>query len=142
MIKVFFLSLPVYFFAVFFNTLAGFILCSEYIKEKIPALAGLAEFVENKKIKFAAGVGSLVAGICKLIWPVGIIIVGDIIPALVCIGLGFALLTDFFKENTAINEDTINRVDGLVAKNKKMIGGLGLVASAIHLLFAASPIFL
>jgi hypothetical protein len=142
MLKVFFLSLPIYFIAVFFNTLAGLILCSEYIKEKIPALTGLVEFLDGKEAKFITGVGAVIAGICKLIWPVGIIIIGDIIPALVSAGLGLALLTDFFKESSTIKSETIKKLDDLVLNHKNMIGGLGLFTAAAHLLFAGSPVLL
>ncbi|MBN2531637.1 MAG: hypothetical protein JXB88_02030 [Spirochaetales bacterium] len=142
MLEVFFLSLPIYFFVVLFNILAGLILCSEYITEKIPVLTGLVEFLNNKEAKFIMGLGSLIAGFFKLFMPIGIIIIGDFIPAFASMGLGIALLTEFFKESTTINSATIEKLDNLVLKNRNMIGGFGIFISAIHLLFAGVPVLL
>lgn len=140
MFNVFFLSLPVYLLAVLFNILAGIILCSEFFKEKIPALTGLIDFISDKQTKFIIGGGSLIAGFFKLIWPFGIIIIGDFIPALSSIGLGIALLVDFFKESVTISSDTIKKLDDLVLNNKNLIGGIGIAIAAFHLFFAWVPV--
>lgn len=142
MITVFFLSLQFYFLAVLFNFLAGLILCSEYIKEKIPAFTGLIQFLDSKETKFVIGVITLIAGIFKLIVPLGIVIIGDFIPAVASVGLGLALLMDFFKESTTINSDTIEKLDSLLLSNKNRIGGLGLLIAVIHFFFAGVPVLL
>lgn len=142
MLEVFFLALPIYFLAVLFNFLAGLILCSEYIKDRIPALSGFIDFISNKEAKFVIGLISLIAGIFKLVTPIGVIIIGDLIPAFMSMGLGVALLIDFFKESTTINSDTIEKLDTLVVNNKNMIGGFGIFVSILHLLFAGVPVLL
>ena len=142
MIKVFFLSFQIYFLTVVFNIIAGLILCSDNIKEKIPAIAGFIEAINVKQVKKIAGIGSLVAGVFKLILPVGVIIIGDFIPAVVSFGLGFALLTEFLKDSSIFSSGTAQKIDDLLSNYKNTIGGIGLLVAAVHFLFAGVPVLI
>jgi hypothetical protein len=143
MVQVYFLSLQIYFLVVLSNILAGAVLCAEYIKEKIPPLAGLIDILQGKEVKFVTGIVALVAGVFKFISPLGIIIVGDLIPALSSCGLGIVMLLDFFKESTTTTpSETIDKVDGLVENYKNLIGGVGLGIAVVHFFFAGVPAFL
>ena len=138
----YFLSLQIYFLTVLFNSLAGLILASEYIKDKIPVLEGLVNLLNGKEVKFIIGIGSLITGVFKFITPIGILIIGDLLPGIVSLGLGIVLLMDFFKESTSISSETIEKIDSLLLSYKNVIGGLGLGSAAVHFIFAGVPAFL
>ena len=142
MINIFFLSLQIYFLAVLFNILAGLILCSDNIKEKIPALSGLMEFLSGKEVRKVIGIGTLIAGIFKLMLPVGVPFLGDFIPAITSMGLGIALLLEIFKENSSISSERIQKLDDMLSTYKNTIGGIGIFVAVVHFFFAAVPFLL
>jgi len=131
-----------YFLLIVFNTLAGIILASEAIREKVPAISKFIELIAIKEIKFIIGIGSLIVGVIKLIAPVGFIIIGDLIPAVSSGVMGITLLVDFYKDNTTIKSETINKLDNTFLKNKTKIGLLGLLVALLHFFFDWAPILL
>ena len=137
-----FLSLQIYFLTIVFNIIAGFLLCAEYIRDKLPSLKGLLDFLNSKEARFIAGIGSLITGVFKFISPVGIVVIGDIIPALSSLALGVTLLMDFFKESGTFSSDSIRKFDDLLLGHKELIGVIGLTVAVIHFFFAGVPVFL
>ncbi|MBN2442954.1 MAG: hypothetical protein JXJ04_16465 [Spirochaetales bacterium] len=134
--------IQIYFLTVLFDLLAGIILCTEYIKEKLPSFTGFVELLNGKEVQFIIGLGALICGVFKFITPMGIIIIGDFFPALTSCGLGIILLMDFFKERTSVSSETIERVDSLIENYRGLIGGVGIAMAFIHFIFAGVPAFL
>jgi hypothetical protein len=131
-----------YFPSIVLNFLGGIILGAEYIKEKLPSFSQFLDIIAKKEVKFVLGIGSLIVGVFKLIVPMGVIIIGDLLPAVTSLLVGGALIIDFFRESTTITSETVKKMDELVKQYKNFLGGLGIVMALLHWFFGGAPILL
>ena len=98
----------------------------------------------EKSSSFSGGfrmiVGAVAAGVglLKLFVPVGRPpILGDLLPAVVGMAAGFALVYGFYRERGSAS-DSGGRVDGLgdaLLRRKKALGVAGVAVAALHFLF-------
>jgi hypothetical protein len=128
--------------SIILNFLGGIILSAEYIKEKIPPFSQFLDIIAKKEVKFVFGIGSLIVGVFKLIVPMGVVIIGDLLPAVTSLLVGGALIIDFFRESTTITSETVKKMDGLVKQYRNVLGGSGIVMAILHWLFGGAPILL
>jgi hypothetical protein len=131
-----------YFPSIVLNFLGGIILGAEYIKEKLPSFSQFLDIIAKKEVKFVLGIGSLIVGVFKLIVPMGVIIIGDLLPAVTSLLVGGALIIDFFRESTTITSETVKKMDELVKQYRNFLGGSGIVVAFLHWFFGGAPVLL
>jgi len=128
--------LQFYFLSVLINALAGYILFTGNEK-------GVLEFkgnfsLKDETVKFVIGILSVVTGLLKLLSPIegDIPIIGDLIPGVVGFLCGFALIFEYYKGRSSLdNSDRTERIDKILVSNKKFIGIAGIAAAILHFIF-------
>ena len=94
------------------------------------------DIAENKAFHFFIGTVTFIIGVFKLLASYdGIMIIGDLLPAIAGIILGGMLFVDYFKSTTAISSEIINKLDEIFIKNKKYIGTAGIAIAITHFIF-------
>ncbi len=135
-----------YFLSIIANLLGGIALAIDYLGEKVAFLASLKDFFVKQSVRITIGFTALIVGILKLIVkPVGwsVPFVGDLLPALTGIGIGIALLIDFFKKktDTDVAKENLEKVEKAVMTYRVPLGLAGIVVAILHF-FIPSALFL
>ena len=110
---------------------------------KLTSLVPLKEILGGKGIQIIVGFSSLIVGVVKFFvrapWDT-IAVVGDLLPALVGIGVGLALLTDFFREKAGESSEVVEKASTLTKVYHIPLGIVGLITAILHFLFPATVI--
>ena len=135
-----------YFLAIVFNGLAGFLFV-------FGDLGGGDSAENNAKFSFVGsgfrliiGILAAIIGILKLLLPmgeagkVGLPILGDLLPAIMGLAAGFMLIFGFYRERSShVNsEEKINRFGEIALHYKKAVGIALLVSALLHFLFPSA----
>ena len=124
--------IQLYFLSVLCNGLAGYVLFSgndNYnSKFQFP--------VNNPTFYLVLGILSAVTGVLKILSPIKILFVGDLIPAAAGIISGIILIFGIFRQDMSPGSGELDRLGSNLLALRKPIG-LGIFASAIiHFIFA------
>ena len=93
--------LQFYFLSIIANVLGGLALSSGYLDEHLSAVTGMKQFFDGKPgIRVSIGVIALIAGVLKLLTVTrgDVPVIGDLVPALVGMLVGIALIFERYKE--------------------------------------------
>lgn len=124
-----------YFLSIVANFLSGTTLASDYIIEKFPSFKLFQELLVKRRTRISLGFLTAIVGILKLIvQPVGErpYVAGDLVPALVGIALGSALLVDYFKERVTVPAETMGKVEDAIISYRIPLGVLGVIVALLH----------
>ena len=124
-----------YLLSVIANLVSGITLASDYITEKFPAFKMFQELLAKRGTRISLGFVTAAIGILKLIvQPVGErpYVAGDLVPALVGITLGGALLIDYFKERVSVPVETMGKVENAVISYRIPLGVIGMIVALLH----------
>ena len=127
--------LQFYFLSVSLNAIAGYFLFFGSDDEITDSQALFP--LHNDTVKLAIGALSALTGIIKLFSPVGgsIPVLGDLIPAITGILCGFIFIYDYYKSRKTIDDsEHTEKISGFLLLNRKIIGGLAIIASILHFL--------
>jgi len=126
--------LPIYFLSIALNALVGYILV--FGREEAES-GTLSLNLDSETTRLLIGVLAAVMGLLKILSPVAgnIPVVGDLIPALAGLGGGFILAFEYFRRRNTVYSSGAERIEGLIAKNRKLAGFICLGAAVIHLIF-------
>jgi len=127
--------LPIYFFSITANALAGYILA--FGKEE--AETENSSFnLNGETTRLLIGAFSFIFGLLKLLSPVegNIPVAGDLIPALAGLCGGFILVFDFYRRRSTSDTPGVERTAEFITKNRRVAGFFCLVAAALHLFFS------
>lgn len=129
--------LQFYFLTIVTNVLGGFLLASESITERFPALSAMAEQFEKNSSRMLFGIATIIFGVLKLLSVTegDILVIGDLFPALSGIVIGSTLVVESYKQRSSVTTPTVERIDKTFVKNKSMIGIIGIILGALHFLF-------
>jgi hypothetical protein len=85
------------------------------------------------------GILTAVTGFFKILSAVrgDIPVLGDLLPALAGLAGGFALIYEFYKGRSSVDDETLPAVILKLAASKRYIGVVCLLAAALHFLFPA-----
>ncbi len=132
-----------YFLSVVFVFLGGVALFPDYLSEKFPSFAPLNALFGKRSAKITVGFLSLIVGIVKLIVRAPfdtVAVAGDLLPALVGILIGLALLVDFFKQRVSAPQEIIDQAEKIAMTYRVPLGVLGILTAIAHFLFASAVI--
>lgn len=126
-----------YFLSVITNLLAGLLLSSDMLEGKFSSLSSFKKIFEGKSNKLFFGVLTGIVGFLKFLSATegDVIVVGDLLPAIFGLGMGIALIVDYYKSRSDVVSPAVENINALVIKNKGVIGILGIIISLLHFLF-------
>ncbi len=126
-----------YFLSVVFNFLAGYALIFAKREPKGTKLDSLLELLKDPVLRLVLGVLCATIGFLKLLTVMrgDLPILGDFLPALVGMAAGFTLLLEFYRNNTTVTTDLLEKLDHIFIVNSRFVGIAAIVVSILHFLF-------
>ena len=128
--------IQLYFLSILCNGVAGYVLFAG--SEEASEERNLRLSINNPTFILILGILSAVVGLLKLLSPVRIPILGDLVPALAGLIAGFILVFGIYRLNTPVDSEAqrnLNEVSTNLLRLRKTIG-LGLmVVALLHFLF-------
>jgi len=130
------MMLQLYFLSILCNGLAGFLFVYGDAFESKSA-DGNSKAAFKGGFRLIVGIITAVTGLLKLLAPVRVPILGDLLPAVAGIVAGFMLMYGFYRDHNPGSDDEgkIDRVGNVFLQYKKQIGIACMVVAALHFLF-------
>ena len=129
--------IQIYFLSVLCNALAGYALFSEG-DSNVPDIR-LGFSFSDAKSRLILGIIAMAIGVLKLLSSVqgDLPVLGDLLPAAAGLISGFALIIEYFRNNTTVvrSEDEKQDFNLVLFRNRKIIGISALVVATLHFLF-------
>jgi hypothetical protein len=123
-----------YFLSILLNGLTGYIL--SFSGNKPETIENSFRFsLNNDTLRLVLGILISVTGLLKLLSPVDIPIIGDLLPALLGLAAGFTLLFGYYRERATVDSEKTARLGAAVDRYVKWLGFGLLVSAALHFLF-------
>lgn len=130
--------LQFYFLSILLNSLTGLTLIfNSYSDKAQDSLKNVPEFFTNKTFKLIIGILCCFTALIKLLtsFPGSILIMGDLLPAIVGILGGIALLINYYLNNSPSETKLNPKLESVFVTNKKYIGILCILSALLHFLF-------
>jgi uncharacterized membrane-anchored protein len=129
-----------YFLSILFNAVSGYVLGIEQKEDSSlggSLETGLRFSFRNDTFRLILGVLTMITGLLKLLSATqgDVQVIGDLVPAVVGFGAGFALLFEYYNNRSALNSEKTEKLARFLDHNKKWIGFLALASAALHFLF-------
>ncbi|MFW6214574.1 MAG: hypothetical protein ACOC45_01380 [Alkalispirochaetaceae bacterium] len=125
----------IYFLSILVNLLAGLTLSFDRMDEKLQLRSVLnSELFERAGFRLTMGIFTFVVGFLKLlsVSPGDVPVVGDLLPALVGMVMGFTLFLQYYKERTTVESSSLASLDRIFGANSAIIGTLGIIVAVLH----------
>lgn len=125
-----------YLLSVLTNVLAGLTLAGDFLGEKMAFLASWKSVRERRGLVIGIGLAAVAAGVLKLIFRSpgeGVPVAGDLLPALLGIIQGGALLAEAFRQRVEASQQ-LESVSRVVLSYRVPLGIAGLVVAFLHFL--------
>jgi hypothetical protein len=129
--------IQLYFLSILFSAAAGFVLLSGNWGTESPPETEFLLPLGNETFRLVLGVLTAVIGLLKLLSPVegNMLVLGDLFPALSCLGSGSIILLGYFQGRPGLEEEQSLKITEIVSRNRKWVGFAALGAAALHFLF-------
>ncbi|MBU0935295.1 MAG: hypothetical protein KKI09_04195 [Spirochaetes bacterium] len=126
-----------YLLSVVLNLVAGYALFLADREPKGNKFDGLFELLKDPVLRLVLGVLGSTVGFLKLLTVMrgDIPVVGDLLPALVGLFAGFTLLLEFYRQNTTITTDLMEKLDRVFISNRRVVGLVSMLTALAHFLF-------
>jgi len=127
-----------YLLSVLMNIVAGYSLVSYETQPNGTKFDGIREFLKDGTIRLVLGILCSTVGFFKLLTVMrgDIPVVGDLVPSLAGMASGFTLLLEFYKSNSKVTTDALEKLDSIFVSNKRIVGITSIVSGFVHFLFA------
>ncbi len=129
--------LQFYLLSVIMNILAGMVLSAGFIDERVSFVSGMKDYFDGKpNAKLTIGVITFVVGFFKLLSVTrgDVPFVGDLLPAVAGLIMGFALFLDYYKSRSTATSGFVATTEKLLLNNRNVIGLAGIVIGLLHFL--------
>ena len=125
--------LQIYFLSIACNLIGGLTLASDAIVKRVPRMSALADFLTNRRGKLWTGLSVILIGFIVLFVPAGgILIIGDLIPAVVGMLMGIALLFEVFRQDSMFPSESPVRQERPPVAYRTTLGLLGIAVAIFH----------
>jgi hypothetical protein len=123
--------LQIFFLSIACNLIAGCALASDAISRRIKGFIGIADLLSTRKGKLILGPSVLIVGFLALFIPAdtGPLILGDLIPSVLGLAMGVALLFEVFRQDAILPSESQERP---VFAYRTAIGLMGIIAAVLH----------
>jgi len=125
----------IYFLSILVNIIAGIALGFDRMDERLRLHAVFnPELFHHAGFRLAMGLIAFVVGFLKLlsVSPGDVAVVGDLLPALVGMVMGFALVFQYYQERVSVRSGATESIDGMVKRYAGTLGTLGIFVAIIH----------
>ena len=127
--------IQIYFLSIILNALAGYLLISED--------EGVLEFksgfsIKDETFRLIVGILAAVTGLLKILSASegDVPVVGDLVPAVAGLLSGFALIFEYYRSRSYLdNSDHTEKINRVLVGHKKIIGIAALIAAVLHFVF-------
>jgi len=128
-----------YFLSVLFNIVGGYALLIHDAQDKGTKFDGVRSFLKDMTVRLVLGVLSVIVGFFKLLTVMrgDIPIVGDFLPAVAGLATGFSLLLEFYRSNSNVSTETLEKMERILNANRRIVGVVAIVIGFVHFLFAS-----
>ena len=125
--------LQFYFLSIAANLMGGLTLAGDAISRRMPGFATINAKLSGRRSKLTFGLASLVVGFCTLFVPVDPpVVLGDLLPSVVGMVMGIALLFEVFREIATLPTEQSERSERVPVGYRTTLGILGLVVAVLH----------
>jgi hypothetical protein len=121
----------------------GVLAASDFLGERMTALAPLADLAERRKLVLTVGVITAAVGILKLFLRApgdGVPVAGDLLPAVAGIATGGVLLLGNVRRRESLGEDVPPSQASAIVEYRNPIGLAGILVGLLHFLFPGAVI--
>lgn len=148
--------LQFYALSVLLNVLVGLVLlyAKNYSKEAIDNEDGSlsddepseeksgsdAGFLDNQTFRLVLGIVSLFVGLLKILSPVAVAVIGDIIPALAGIVGGLVLLFEYYISSSSLETSLPEIFTTVAVHGRRYVGIACIVAGLLHFICPGVPL--
>ncbi|MBI9103383.1 MAG: hypothetical protein JEY99_13275 [Spirochaetales bacterium] len=125
-----------FFLSVLLNVVGGALLASDFLNEKLPVISWLNDpFRDMANSRLILGILSIIVGIFKLLSVISgdVKIVGDLLPALSGLLVGFGLLVEYYRTRTDVQ--TENNINTILDNYKHIFGTAAIGVGILHFFF-------
>ena len=127
-----------YFLSVFLNVVNGYALLVHDREDRGSKFDGVRTFLKDSTVRLVLGVLGVIVGFFKLLTVMrgDIPIIGDFLPAVAGLISGFSLLLEFYRSNSNVTTDTLEKMEKIFTANRRIVGTASIVIGFVHFLFA------
>jgi hypothetical protein len=131
--------LQFYFLSILSNILAGVALTAEYLAGRFPSIAPFRDLLSRRGYRASLGALAAAVGFLKLLIrssATDVPVVGDLIPALLGIGMGASLLLAAARER--VDRTPLGRLERAALAYRVPLGFVGIAVAILHFLLPAA----
>ena len=127
----------IYFLSIVLNGVVGFLFVFGDSKEKISGETSSRFSHVGEGFRLILGIAAAIVGLLKLLYPMKVVILGDLFPALAGIIAGFILIFGFYREHSSkiADDGSFDGFGETMLHYKKVVGIVLLVSAVLHFLF-------
>ncbi|MFW6339205.1 MAG: hypothetical protein ACOC25_09770 [Alkalispirochaetaceae bacterium] len=125
----------IYFLSILVNLLAGITLSFDRMDERLQLRSLFnPELFQHAGFRLTMAIITFVVGFLKLlsVSPGDVPVVGDLLPALAGMVMGFTLFLQYYKDRTTVESSSLTSLDRIFGNNSAIIGTLGIIVAILH----------
>ena len=125
----------IYFLSILVNLLSGITLSFDRMDERLQLLSLFnPELFQHAGFRLTMAIVTFVVGFLKLlsVSPGDVPVVGDLLPALAGMVMGFTLFLQYYRDRTTVESSSLASLDAIFGKNSAIIGTLGVIVAVLH----------
>ena len=133
--------LQIFFLSIACNLIGGVTLALDAIVKRVPRASALADFLSNRRGKLWTGLSVILTGFIALFVPAqgGVLIIGDLIPSVVGMIMGIALLFEVFRQDAIFPSESSVKQDRPPVTYRTTLGILGIAVAVLHFFLPDRP---
>jgi hypothetical protein len=124
-----------YFLSILLNGLTGYILGFTGDEPEGTAASVPGFSLNNNTFRLVLGILITLTGLLKLLSPMDIPIIGDLLPALLALAAGFVLFFGYYRDRSTVDSEKIAGLEESIRRYKKWLGFALLASAGLHFLF-------
>ncbi|MDR1100127.1 MAG: hypothetical protein LBL28_06555 [Treponema sp.] len=124
-----------YFLSILLNGLTGFILIRGGDDPEAAIETSIRFSLSNNTFRLVLGILITITGLLKILAPIDIPVVGDLLPALLGLAAGFVLFFEYYRGQSTVESENMIRLEETIRRYKKWLGFALLASAALHFLF-------
>ncbi|MDR1278701.1 MAG: hypothetical protein LBK02_08115 [Treponema sp.] len=124
-----------YFLSILLNGLTGYILSFGGDEPEAAIETSIRFSLNNNTFRLVLGILITITGLLKILAPIDIPVLGDLLPALLGLAAGFVLFFEYYRGQSTVDSEKMIRLEETIRRYKKWLGFALLVSSALHFLF-------
>lgn len=127
----------IYLLSVLTNVLAGLTLANGEFGEKLKLNTVFnVDLFSRTGFRLGLGIVTFIVGFLKLlsVSPGDVAVVGDLVPALAGLLMGFTLAFQYYQQRTEVRSNTVETLDRVFGRHAARLGIVGVAAALVHFL--------